>query len=101
MAELAILGGPKTRTSAMANRPHVSETERKYLDECLKGGFFSRFIGSPLGDFRRDLAMTSAEVENQEAFWSVLGGPYVRKFEAAFARKFGVKYAVSSNSATS
>ncbi|MBI3542146.1 MAG: aminotransferase class V-fold PLP-dependent enzyme, partial [Deltaproteobacteria bacterium] len=102
MEKLALTGGSKTRTKPFTSRPHVDENERKYWAHCLEEGLFSRFVGSPVKDYREQLAMTSEEALTKiEAFWSVLGGPYVRKFEAEFARKHGVKYAVASNSATS
>jgi len=98
---LAILGGEPTRTKVFMSRPHIDDKEKEYLNDCLENKMFSRFIGSPVGDFRKYLSMTSEEAEKLNDFWSVLGGPYTRNFEAEFAKKHDVKYAVSSNSATS
>lgn len=98
---LAINGGNKIRNTVFMSRPHIDEKEKEYLEHCLEEKMFSRFIGSPVGDFRKYLSMTSEEASKLEDFWSVLGGVYTRKFEAEFAKKHNVKYAVSSNSATS
>jgi perosamine synthetase len=97
---LALLGGEPTRRRPFQSRPHIDETERAYLNDCLEQKLFSRFVGSPVGDFRRYLAMPSAEVANLEDFWSVLGGPYVRLFEEAFAQRHGATFAISMNSCT-
>lgn len=101
MMKLALFGGEKIRTKPLASRPHIDELERKYVNHCLDEKYFSRFIGSPVGQFRKQFSMTSEELGRIEDFWSVVGGPYVRKFEAEFACKHGVKYAVCSNAATS
>jgi perosamine synthetase len=98
---LAINGGQKIRENSFMSRPHIDDKEREYLNDCLDKKMFSRFIGSPVENFREYLSMSSDEAANLEDFWSVLGGPYTRKFEAEFARKHGVRYAVSTNSATS
>ena len=84
------------------SRPHVNDLEKDYLNHCLEEKMFSRFVGSPTNGFREHLSLPSSEVkELEEEFWSVLGGPYVRKFEAEFAQKHNVQFAISSNSATS
>lgn len=101
MSKLALLGGPQTRNTVFSSRPHVDENERNYINQCLDGLLFSRFIGSPVKGFRQHLALTSAAAFELKDFWSVLGGPFVRKFEALFAAAHEVKYAVCSNSATS
>lgn len=99
--KLAIFGGKPVRTEVFMTRPHIDEKEKEYINDCLENKMFSRFIGSPVGDFRKYLSMESEETAKLKDFWSVLGGPYTRKFEAEFAKKHEVKYAVSSNSATS
>lgn len=101
MHNLAIFGGSPVRTKPFMSRPHVDDRERQIVDECLRQGLFSRFIGSPVGDFRKYLGMESSLAEKLEDFWSVLGGKFVRLFEAEFARAFDVKFAVSMNSCTS
>jgi perosamine synthetase len=100
MEKLALLGGVPIRTSSFMSRPHIDELERAYVSDCLDRKLFSRFVGSPVGDFRRYLAMPSAEAGRLEDFWSVLGGPYVRAFEQLFAQRHGAAFAVSMNSCT-
>ncbi len=101
MANLAILGGTPVRTSPFSSQPHIDETEKKYVAECLDEKTFSRFIGSPVPGYRDQLTLNSEEAANSQSFWSVLGGKYVRLFESEFAKKHGVTYAISMNSATS
>lgn len=101
MDELAILGGKPVRTSPFMGRPHIDEKEKEVLLDCLEKKAFSRFIGSPAGNFRKELSRTSRETAELKDFWSVLGGEYVRLFEAEFAKRHGAAYAISMNSATS
>ena len=101
MNNLAILGGTPVRTAPFSSQPHIGETEKKYVTECLNEKMFSRFIGSPVPGYREQLALNSREAANSQDFWSVLGGKYVRLFEAEFAKKHDVNYAISMNSATS
>ena len=101
MNNLAILGGTPVRTAPFSSQPHIGETEKKYVTECLNEKMFSRFIGSPVPGYREQLALNSQEAANSQDFWSVLGGKYVRLFEAEFAKKHDVNYAISMNSATS
>ena len=99
--KLAMFGGTKVREKPFMSRPHINALERNYVNKCLDEKMFSRFVGSPTSNFRELLALPSSKVEELEEFWSVLGGPFVRKFEAEFARKHNVDFAISSNSATS
>lgn len=101
MNKLAIFGGTPIRTTPFMSRPIIDETERNAILECLDNKMFSRYVGSPVGNFRQYLKMTSQAASKLEDFWSVLGGPYVRKFEAEFAKAHKSEYAISSNSATS
>jgi perosamine synthetase len=102
MIELAILGGEPVRKEPFLSSVVVDEHERQYLMEVINRKEFSRFMGSPTNDMERLLFMTSEEAEHHEdQYFSFLGGRMVRKFEAEFARKFGVPYAISVNSATS
>ncbi len=99
--DLAILGGAPVRKKEFMSRPSIDEEERSLWAECLEKKTFSRFVGSPVGDWRRYLSMPSAEVSELNDYWSVLGGKYVRLFEKEFAKKHDVTYAVCMNSATS
>jgi len=101
ISELAILGGKSIRNTAFMSRPHIGNKEKEYINDCLENKIFSRFIGSPVGDYKRYLTLSSKEARSLSDFWSVLGGNYTRNFEAEFAEKHNMKYAISSNSATS
>ena len=99
--ELALLGGRPIRNKVMVSRPKLSKSEGKYVERCLKEKNFSRFIGSPVNSYKKHLILTSQQANKVQDGWSVLGGKYVREFEAAFAKDLGVPYAISVNSATS
>lgn len=79
--KLALLGGTPIRTRKYA--PHITtgEEEKKAVLKVLERGILSEFEGT-----------------NNEYF---LGGEQVKLLEEEWAEKFGVKYAVSFNSATS
>lgn len=102
MIDLAILGGEPVRKQPFLSSVVVDDQERQYLMEVIDRKEFSRFMGSPTKDIERLLVMPSEEAEHHEnQYFSFLGGRMVRKFEADFARKFGVPFAISVNSATS
>lgn len=101
MSILAILGGNPLRTNPFLSRPMLDETETKAIMDCLENKMFSRYVGSPVGNFRNYLKMKSCDTKDLKDFWSVLGGPYVRNFEAEFAKLHQSNFAVSANSATS
>jgi perosamine synthetase len=102
VSELAILGGEPFRKKPFLSSVVVDDRERQCLMEVVNRKEFSRFMGSPSKDIERLLVMPSEVAEHQEnQYFNFLGGRMVRKFEAEFARKFGVPFAVSVNSATS
>ena len=102
MIDLAILGGEPVRKRPFLSSVVVDDLERQYLMEVINRKEFSRFMGSPTKDMERLLVMPSEEAEHHKnQYFSFLGGRMVRKFEAEFARKFGVPFAISVNSATS
>lgn len=80
-SKLALLGGTPTRIKKYL--PHITtgEEEKKAVLKVLERGMLSEFEGT-----------------NNEYF---LGGEQVKLLEKEWAEKFGVKYAVSFNSATS
>src|SRR3990170_2068530 len=80
-SELALLGGPKTRTAPFPPYPVIGAEERRAVMEVLDEGRLSTFIASPGEHF--------------------LGGKRIRAFERAFADYHGVRFAVAFNSATS
>ncbi len=79
--KLALLGGqPSVRSKLNAYNP-IGKDELKAVQEVFEQPLLSGFYGSP-----------------QPAYF---GGKYVKQFEQAWIEKFGVKHAVSVNSATS
>ena len=80
-AKLALLGGIPVRSNDFPPYNTISETEIKAAVDVLETGMLSGFVANPGPDF--------------------LGGKWVLELENAFCEKFGCKYAVSVNSATS
>jgi len=79
---LALLGGDPVRTAPYPiHDTMIGEEEEREVLEALRSKHLSGFSARPGDRF--------------------LGGPKVRAFEAAVAEYFGVKYAVTFNSATS
>lgn len=81
MSRLAINGGPKVRSELFPPYKVIGEEEQHAVAEVFRSGVFSRFLGCWHEDF--------------------FGGPSVRRLEEQWAAHFGVKHAVSVNSATS
>jgi len=81
MSKLALLGG--TPVLSMTHKPYRSmgEREEQAALEVVRSGCLSGFYGSPGDEF--------------------LGGPKIREFESAWEKRYGVKRAISVNSATS
>ncbi len=102
MSKLALFGGKPVRNKAFYSSVVMSDEEWNYIKHVLGNREFSRFMGSPVNDIEKLLIMPSAEAKNLEGqYFSFLGGRMVRKFEADFAKKFAVPYAITVNSATS
>ena len=102
MSKLAIFGGVPVREEPFKTSVVVDEQEWEYVKQVLGKREFSRFMGSPSKDIEKQLTMSSVEAESYESqYFTFLGGKMVRRFEAEFAKKFGVPYAISVNSATS
>lgn len=80
MSQLAILGGTPIRKSAIPWMNTMGEEEKNAVLEVMESGNLSAFLGRAGSGF--------------------LGGPRVQEIEQRFADKFGAKYAVSVNSAT-
>jgi len=81
VTQLAINGGPKTRTKPFPKHPIIGKAEKNQVMEVLDSGNISTFIASPGENF--------------------LGGKKIKEFEERFAAKLGTKYAVTFNSASS
>lgn len=85
MAKLAINGGKPIRTRPWSDNITTGKEERRAVLKVLKKGQLSLFEGA----YRPDLPFS---------FW---GGPWVNSLEKIWAEYYGIKYAVSMNSATS
>lgn len=81
MTKLALFGGPKVRNTPFPVYCTIGEEEKRAVMEVLDSGVLSKFLGTWSPDF--------------------YGGPRVQKLEKEWAAYFGVKHAVSMNSATS
>jgi len=81
MSKLAIFGGKPVRSELFDAYNTIGEEERKTVDEVLKSGVLSKFLGCWHKDF--------------------YGGPKVRAIEEVWAKKINAKYAISVNSNTS
>lgn len=81
MTQLAIFGGPPVRTRSFHRAPNIGPEEKQAVLEVLDSGVLSSFLASWGPHFH--------------------GGPRVRQLETAWAQHFGVKHAISVNSATS
>ena len=79
----------------------VDEREVEAVAQSMREGLFSRFVGSNLPGTRESLGKTSAELRELAGSHTFFGGPNVRRFEAEWAEKHGVPYAIAVNSATS
>lgn len=81
MSKLAILGGNKIRTKLFPAYNTIDKNEEEAVLKVLRSGKLSQFLGCWHDDF--------------------YGGEYVNKLENEWAKYFGVKHAISVNSATS
>ena len=79
--KLAILGGKPVLKNSLKNYNHIGNEEVKAVEKVLRSGVLSDFVGS-----------------KGEKFY---GGKMVREFESRWKERFGVKHAISMNSATS
>ncbi|HYR07441.1 MAG TPA: DegT/DnrJ/EryC1/StrS family aminotransferase [Longimicrobium sp.] len=81
MSELAIHGGRPVRTEPFPEYRTIGEEEKRAVNEVMDSGVLSAYLGT----------------------WSpqFFGGPRVQKLEREWEAYFGVKHAVSMNSATS
>jgi dTDP-4-amino-4,6-dideoxygalactose transaminase len=99
--QLALLGGAPVRTAAFSSRPFYDEQEIEAVTAALRDGLLSGFVGSPLAGTRDQLRQTSEELGALDERVSFVGGPNVRRFEAAWAAAHRARFAVAMNSATS
>ncbi len=78
---LALFGGPKVRTQLFPAYRTIGKEEENAVIEVLRSGVLSRFVGGWHTDF--------------------YGGPQVQALENEWATHFGVKHAITVNSASS
>lgn len=81
MSVLAINGGNKVRTKLFPAYRVIGKEEEEAVSEVLRSGILSKYLGCWADDF--------------------YGGPQVQAMEDEWARYYGVKHAISVNSATS
>ncbi|MDD5286877.1 MAG: DegT/DnrJ/EryC1/StrS family aminotransferase [Desulfuromonadaceae bacterium] len=81
MPKLAINGGTPVRNTPFPGYNTIGDEEKRAVMEVLDTGVLSKFLGTWHPDF--------------------YGGPRVQKLEKEWAEYFGVKHAVTVNSATS
>lgn len=79
--DLAIFGGPKANESEFTIYNSIGKEEREAVDEVMRSGVLSKFLGCWHEDF--------------------YGGPKVQAFERYCESYFGVKHAITVNSWTS
>jgi perosamine synthetase len=97
----ALLGGSPIRTTPFSSRPYLDEREVEAVAQTVRDGVLSRFVGSPTAGARDQLRRTSSELRGLDEPFSFLGGPNVRRFEAAWAEAHDAPFGVTMNSATS
>lgn len=81
MSVLAINGGEKVRTRLFPAYRVIGKEEQQAVAEVLESGILSKYLGCWADDF--------------------YGGPQVQALECEWAEFYGVKHAISVNSATS
>src|SRR5438105_8235151 len=80
-AKLAVTGGTPAARKPFADYNTIGDEEKRAVAEVLDSGVLSKFVGTWSEEF--------------------FGGPRVQMLERAWENFFGVKHAVSMNSATS
>lgn len=80
MSKLALLGGTPVRATAIPWTSTLGEEEKAAVVKVMESGNLSSFLGRAGEQF--------------------LGGPKIKEIEILFAGKFGAKYGISVNSAT-
>ena len=78
---LAILGGDPLRKKPFSSKPMIDNDELTLVNQLMKKGQFSKFVGSPLPGSEELLNKKSIDLEIENVSPNVLGGEYVRKFE--------------------
>ena len=100
-SKLALLGGEPIRKKIFSSTPMVDEQEINIVSNLMKSGKFSKFVGSPIPGSRKLLKEKSRNLDFINIDSNVLGGEYVRRFEALWSKITTADYSISVNSATS
>jgi len=100
-SKLALFGGAPIRTNEFFSTPMVNNEEIELVNELMKNNQFSKFVGSPIPGTYEILNKKSKELQLDDVSSNILGGEYVRKFEAMWSEITNADYCISVNSATS
>ena len=100
-SDLALLGGKPVREIEFSSKPMINYEEIDLVTQLMEKKQFSKFIGSPIPGTYEILNKKSRELPLDNVLSNVLGGEYVRKFEALWSEITGSDYCISVNSATS
>jgi dTDP-4-amino-4,6-dideoxygalactose transaminase len=100
---LAIDGGEPLRKRPFAANCSIGGRERELLLDAFDSQSWSGFRAGPQGHDIRALCevISSEALQFRDGEANFLGGRWVRRLEALFAARAGVRYAVACNSATS
>jgi dTDP-4-amino-4,6-dideoxygalactose transaminase len=103
MSKLALFGGVPIVRKDVSSKPLITKKLKKKVLKQIESGILSAFVGSPAGNWKKELAFKSALLKNylNGNSKSILGGKNVLNFEANLAKKLNAKYCISCNSATS
>lgn len=99
--KLALFGGKPIRTKEFSSKPMIDNSEIDLVVELMKKNQFSKFVGSPIPGTNDIIGEKSSGLEQEDVSPNILGGEYVRKFEAFWSQITKADYCISVNSATS
>ena len=98
---LALLGGRPIRTKIFLSEPMIDDKESSIVSKLINNKQFSKFVGSPISGSHDILSKKSKDLHLENISANILGGEYVRKFEALWSEITDADYCISVNSATS
>ena len=79
----------------------IDDKESSIVSKLIKNKQFSKFVGSPIAGSHDILSKKSKDLHLENISANILGGEYVRKFEALWSEITDADYCISVNSATS
>ena len=100
-SDLALFGSSPIRTSNFFSTPMIGNEEIDIVIKLMKNNQFSKFVGSPILGTEVLLNKKSRDLKIDNVSPNILGGEYVRKFEAEWSKITKADYCISVNSATS